>query len=182
VVRGKWVLENILGTPPPIPPDNVPALDENAPDSLDRESMRTRLERHRADPNCSSCHNIMDPIGFALENFDGIGAWRDTDDSGLPINAAGELAGGVPIDGPVALREALVANPEQFVGTVTEKLLTYAIGRGLEYYDMPTVRRIVENVERSDYRFSSIVLEIVNSQPFRMRRAGSGDEMQVAQQ
>ncbi len=180
VVRGKWVLENILGTPPPIPPDNVPALDENDPSSLDRESLRVRLERHRNDPNCSSCHNIMDPIGLALENFDGIGAWRSLDETGKPIDATGQLADGAPIDGVVSLREALVSRPEQFVGTVTEKLLTYAIGRGLEYYDMPTVRQIVENSARDDYRFSAIVREIVQSPPFQMKRAAPEGEMRAA--
>ncbi len=175
VVRGKWVLQNLLGTPPPDPPDNVPALDEDDPGSLDADTLRVRLQRHRADPNCASCHNIMDPIGFALETFDGIGRYRSHDERGVAIDASGELANGTPIDGVNGLREALLEQPEFFVHTVAEKLLTYAIGRGLEYYDMPTVRSIVRDAAREDYRFSAIVLGVVNSVPFRMKIAEAGE-------
>ena len=171
VVRGQWVLENILGTPPPDPPDDVPALDETDPESLDAETMRARLQRHRDNPSCAGCHNLMDPIGFAMESFDGIGRFRRKDERGNPIDASGQLANGTPIDGINGLRAALVERPEFFVHTFAEKLLTYAIGRGLEYYDMPTVRRIVDEAEDQDYRFSAIVLEVVNSLPFRMKLA-----------
>jgi hypothetical protein len=181
VVRGAWVLRNLLGTPPPDPPDNVPALDETEPGSLDAETLRTRMQRHRKNPSCAGCHNIMDPIGFAMENFDGIGRYRARDARGNAIDASGQLANGTPIDGVDGLREALVERPEFFVRTFAEKMLTYAIGRGLEYYDMPTVRRIVDRTADEDYRFSSIVLEIVNSVPFRMKVAEhEPDETAVA--
>jgi hypothetical protein len=172
VVRGKWVLENLLAAPVPAPPDEVPALEENAEDSLDHQTLRDRLARHRADPACAGCHDLMDPIGLALESFDGIGAWREKDETGAPIDASGRLASGEPVNGPVELREALLRRPEQFVGAFTEKLLTYAIGRGLEHTDMPTVRRIVADAAGDDYRFSAIVIGIVSSPPFQMKRAG----------
>ncbi len=179
VLRGKFVLDNILGTRASDPPDNVPALEENANDDLDQESLRDRLARHRADPACSSCHNVMDPIGLAMEKFDAIGRWRDLDEGGLPIDSTGELANGTPIDGPIDLKRALIEQPELFVNTFTNRLLTYAIGRGLEYYDMPTVRAIVDNASEDDYRFSAIVKEIVKSAPFRMKQA-AGAEGQIA--
>jgi hypothetical protein len=179
VLRGKFVLDNILGTRASDPPDNVPALEENANDDLDQESLRDRLARHRADPACSSCHNVMDPIGLAMEKFDAIGRWRDLDEGGLPIDSTGELANGTPIDGPIDLKRALTEQPELFVNTFTNRLLTYAIGRGLEYYDMPTVRAIVDNASEDDYRFSAIVKEIVKSAPFRMKQA-AGAEGQIA--
>jgi hypothetical protein len=172
VVRGKWVLENLLAAPIPMPPENVPALEENAEDSLDHETLRERLARHRADPACAVCHDVMDPIGLALESFDGIGASRDKDETGAPIDASGQLASGEPVNGPTELREALVRRPEQFVSAFTEKLLIYAIGRGVEHTDMPTVRRIVADAADEDYRFSSIVLGIVSSPAFQMKRAG----------
>jgi len=179
VLRGKYVLDNILGTRASDPPDNVPALEENDADSLDQESLRQRLARHRADPACSSCHNIMDPIGLAMEKFDAVGRWRDLDEGGQPIDSTGELANGTPIDGPIDLKMALVERPELFVNTFTNRMLTYAIGRGLEYYDMPTVRAIVDNTADDDYRFSAIVQEIVKSAPFRLKQA-AGEEDQVA--
>ncbi len=169
VKRGAWVLETLLANPPPSPPDNVPALSENAADSLDRQSLRVRLERHRADPGCASCHAVMDPIGFSMEVFDGIGTKRARDESGDAINASGNLASGKAINGVEELRAAISADPGHFVGAFTEKLLTYALGRGLEFYDMPTVRSIVRNTEKRDYRFSAVVLEIVKSQPFQMK-------------
>ena len=169
VLRGKWILENVLGTPPPAPPPNVPALEENAPGQAAR-SVRERLEEHRANPVCATCHNVMDPIGFSLENFDAIGQWR-TREPGGAIDASGQMANGTPVDGPVSLREALTAEPEQFAGLVTEKLLTYALGRGLEPQDMPIVRAIVREAAAQDFRFSAIVLGVANSVPFRMRVA-----------
>jgi hypothetical protein len=169
VLRGKWILENMLGTPPPAPPPNVPALEENAPGEAAR-SVRERLEEHRENPVCATCHNVMDPIGFALENFDAVGQWR-TQEPGGAIDASGQMANGAQVDGPVTLRRALASEPEQFAGIVTEKLLTYALGRGLEPFDMPTVRRIVRQAAADDYRFSALVLGIANSIPFRMKVA-----------
>jgi hypothetical protein len=169
VLRGKWILENVLGTPPPAPPPNVPALEENAPGQAAR-SVRERLEAHRANPVCATCHAVMDPIGFALENFDAIGAWR-TREPGGAIDSSGQMANGTPVDGPVTLRAALSAEPEQFVGIVTEKLLTYALGRGLEPFDMPAVRAIVREAAAEDYRFSAVVLGIANSAAFTMKKA-----------
>ena len=171
VVRGKWLLENVLGTPPPPPPPDVPALDENTDTGLAPRSMRERLEAHRANPVCASCHKIMDPLGFALENFDGIGRWRTTSAAGTPIDAAGRLVDGTEIDGPASLRRALLNRPEDFVTTVTEKLITYALGRGVEYYDGPAVRRVVREAAGSDYRWSSLILGIIESTPFQMRRS-----------
>jgi hypothetical protein len=167
VVRGKWILDNLLGTPPPPPPPNVPALDEQQNPSHP-QSVRERLEEHRANPACAGCHKLMDPLGFALENFDAVGAWR-TDDEGAPIDASGQLADGTKVDGVVTLRQAILKHPRMFVGTLTEKLLTYALGRGLTYHDSPVVRAIVQNAAGRDYRFSSIVLGIVHSAPFQRR-------------
>ncbi len=170
VVRGKWLLENVLGTPPPPPPPDVPALRENDDSGEPPKSMRERMEAHRANPVCASCHRVMDPLGFALENFDGIGRWRTTSEAGTPIDTAGELADGTPVDGPASLRTALLKRPENFVTTVTDKLLTYALGRGVEYYDAPAVRRIVREAADNDYRWSALVAGIVRSVPFQMRR------------
>jgi mono/diheme cytochrome c family protein len=169
VLRGKYILTNILGTPPPSPPPNVPALEENAP-GKEARSVRARLQEHRANPVCATCHNVMDPIGFALENFDAVGAWR-TKEPGGAIDSSGQMANGTPVDGPDTLRAALTAEPEHFVGIVTEKLLTYALGRGLEPFDMPTVRSIVREAAADDNTFSAIVLGITNSTPFRMKVA-----------
>jgi hypothetical protein len=167
VERGKWVLTNLLGVPPQPPPPNVPALEETSADGKVL-SLRERMERHRANPVCAGCHKVMDPIGFALEGFDGIGRWRNTQD-GAPIDTSGTLFNGATVDGVVGLRRNLVAQPEIFVGVMTEKMLTYALGRGLEYYDMPAVRKIVRDAKTRDFRFSSIVLGIVRSTPFQMK-------------
>jgi hypothetical protein len=167
VVRGKWILENILGTPVPPPPPDVPQLKENKEGEKPR-TMREQMAEHRANPTCAACHKIMDPIGFALENFDAVGAWR-THEAGTPIDASGELGDGTKIDGVVALRRALIGRPDVFVGTMTEKLMTYALGRGLDYHDMPALRAVVRESRRENYRFSSLVLGIVRSVPFRMR-------------
>ena len=169
VVRGKWVLENLLGAPPPNPPANVPPLREATADVKD-VSVRARLEEHRKNPVCAACHTKMDPIGFALENFDGTGVWRTKD--GLdPINTTGKMVDGTPIDGPLSLRNALMARSDVFIRNFTQKLLTYGLGRGVEYYDMPAVRAIDREAAQENNRFSAIVLGIVKSVPFRMRRA-----------
>jgi hypothetical protein len=174
VVRGKWILENLLGAPPPAPPAVVPPLNENAQRQGKILTMRERMEEHRANPVCANCHKLMDPIGLSLENFDAIGAWRSRDGSsvtnlGTPIDASGVLLDGTKVDGVVALRKALVRQPDIFVSTLTEKLLIFALGRGLGYYDMPTVRAIVRESEKQNYRFSSLILGIVRSTPFQMR-------------
>jgi hypothetical protein len=173
VLRGKWVLENVLGAPPPPPLPNVPALEENEAGKAAR-TLRERLAEHRANPVCATCHDVMDPIGLGLENFDAVGKWRTKEPGGV-IDAHGQLVDGTPIDGVVQLREALTKDPEQFARVFTERLLTYALGRGLEAADMPTVRQIVREAEGDDYRFSALVKGIVNSVPFRMRRAQSPD-------
>jgi hypothetical protein len=165
VTRGKYVLTNILGTPPPEPPPNVPPLDEKPGKPL---TMRERMEAHRESPACSSCHKLMDPIGLALENFDGIGRWRTTD-AGVRIDPSSTLWDGSEVNGPVGLRQAILSRPEQFARTATEMLLTYALGRGLEYYDMPVVRAIVKDAARTNYRFSSLVTGIATSAPFQMK-------------
>ena len=171
VLRGKWVLENLLGTHPPDPPPNVPPLKPNP--TAGPQTMRQRMEEHRANPACSSCHRMMDPIGFALENFDGNGKWR-TREAGQKLDASGQLVDGSPIDGVVSLRENLVRYSPQFLRTVTEKLLTYALGRGVEYDDMPVVRSIVREAAKKDYRFSAVVIEIVRTIPFQMNRKPRG--------
>jgi hypothetical protein len=176
VLRGKYILENILGTPPPAPPANVPALSDNEA-GHEPKSRRARLELHRASPACASCHRVMDPLGFALENFDGIGAWRAKEPGGA-IDPSGKLADGSSVDGPVALRAAIMRHPDQFVRTLTEKLMTYGLGRGLEYYDMPVVRGIARDAAKKDYRFSAIVAGIVSSPPFRQKAPqGSGAQL-----
>jgi hypothetical protein len=169
VVRGKWILENILGTPVPPPPPNVPPLKENQEGEKPR-TMREQMAEHRVNAVCASCHKVMDPIGLAMENFDAVGAWRTTD-AGSAIDAAGELADGTMVDGVVALRNALVSRPELFAQTFTEKLLTYALGRGLDYRDMPAVRAIVRDAARQNYRFSAFIAGATHSIPFRMRTA-----------
>ena len=168
VLRGKWILTNVLGTPPPAPPPNVPALKENK-DGDKVLSVRERLEEHRKSPACASCHKIMDPLGFALENFDATGQWRAKSEDGAPIDASGVLLDGSKVDGPTTLRAALMARPNVFVTTLTEKLMTYALGRGVDYNDMPTVRSIVERAASDNYRFSDLVAGIVKSPEFRMK-------------
>jgi hypothetical protein len=167
VSRGKWVLENLLGVPAPLPPPNVPSIDEGS-DVTVTASLRQRMEKHRQQPTCAACHKIMDPIGFSLENFDLIGRWR-TSDAGSPIDATSQLVDGTPLDGPVALRRALLARSDVLVRTMTGKLLTYATGRALRYYDMPAVRAIASDAAKNNNRFSSIVLGIVKSDPFQKR-------------
>ena len=167
VSRGKWVLENLMGVPPPLPPPNVPAIDES-PEAAKASSLRQKMEIHRGNPTCAACHRIMDPIGFTLENFDLVGRWR-TRDGNAPIDATSQLFDGTPLDGPVSLRKALLARSDVFVRTATEKLMTYGTGRALKYYDMPVVRQVVRDAAKNDYRFSSLVLGIVKSDPFQMK-------------
>ena len=167
VVRGKWILENILGATVPPPPPDVPSL-KDAPEDERPRSMRAQMAEHRANPACANCHKIMDPVGFALENFDAVGAWRVREPNGGAIDASGDLADGTTVDGVVTLRSALLKRPDVFVSTVTQKLLTYALGRGLDYRDMPTVRAIMRDAG-PDYRFSALVRGIVHSAPFQMR-------------
>src|SRR6266699_757075 len=169
VQRGKWVLMNILGTIPPDPPPNVPALKPNGEKLISDQTMRQRMEEHRANPACASCHKMMDPIGLALENFDGIGKWM-TPEAGQKLDVSGQLVDGSKVDGVVSLRQALLRYSPHFVRTVTEKLLTYALGRGVDYDDMPVVRSIVREAGKNDYRFLAVVLEIVKSPAFQMNR------------
>jgi mono/diheme cytochrome c family protein len=172
VLRGKWLLENILGTPPPPPPPDVPALSDKGEDGR-RQSVRERLEAHRRNPACATCHAQMDPLGFALERFDAVGTIRTRDEGNTPIDASGSLPGGQTFEGLDGLRTVLTGRQDQFVGTVAERLMAYALGRGIEYYDRPTLRRIVRDASRDGYRWSSLVIGIVSSAPFQMRRAES---------
>jgi len=167
VERGKWILTNLLGVSPQPPPPNIPPLPESGSDGK-VVSLRERMERHRANPVCAGCHRAMDPIGFAMENFDGIGRWRARED-GQPIDASGTLFTGAKLDGVNGLRQELARRPDVFVGVLTERMLTYAVGRGLEYYDMPAVRTIVRHARADNYRFSSIVLGVARSVPFQMK-------------
>ena len=169
VIRGKWVLSNILGTPPPPPPPNVPPLKEIA-EHGQAITVRERLAAHRDKPACAGCHKLMDPIGFSLENFDAVGKWRSAE-NGVSVDAAGGLPDGGNFHGLEGLKQALLSRPELFVTTTTEKMMTYALGRGMEPFDGPAVRRIVQDAKGGDYRFSSLVLGIVNSVPFQMRRS-----------
>ncbi len=171
VLRGKWILDNLLGTPPPDPPANVPALNDQRTQAK-RPTLRERMEEHRNNPACSACHTMIDPTGFALENFDAIGRWREVDESFYPIDPSGVLPDGRSFSSVGEMRDALASKPEQFVTTVTEKLMTYALGRGLDYYDKPTLRRIVREAA-PDYSVQSVILGIVSSDPFLMRRSQS---------
>jgi hypothetical protein len=166
VIRGQWVLKNLLGAPPPPPPESVPPLKDNTVAST--LSVRERLEQHRADPACAACHDVIDPPGFALENFDAVGRWRELD-SGRPIDASGGLPDGSKFAGPAGLEQALLERPELFVRALTEKLMTFALGRGIEYYDGPAIRKIVEAAREDDWSFSRLVVGIVESTPFQMR-------------
>jgi mono/diheme cytochrome c family protein len=168
VVRGKWILDNILGVPPPPPPPAVPPLKENTGEGK-ALSVRERLALHRANQPCAGCHRLMDPVGFSLENYDAVGRWRAIDE-GASIDVSGGLPDGRTFEGVSGLQQALLSRPELFVATFTEKLLTYALGRGVEYYDAPAVRKIVQEARAKDFRFSSVVLGIVSSTPFQMRR------------
>jgi hypothetical protein len=174
VLRGKWILENVLGTPPPSPPANVPPFPEQAEGSRTAvATVRDRMAQHRRNPACTTCHATIDPLGFALENFDAVGRWRELDESYNPIDASGVLPSGARFDSLAAFQTDLLRRPEQFAATVTEKLLTYALGRGLEPYDMPTVRRIVADAAPGQYKLSALILGITRSLPFVMRATDS---------
>ncbi len=179
VLRGKWLLESILGAPPPEPPPNVPGLPDRGEEG-EPASVRDRLEQHRANPVCASCHAPMDPLGFALENFDAIGHWREASEAGLPIDASATMPSGAQFEGPAGLRRILLGRGEEFASTVTDKLLAYAVGRGLEYYDRSSVRQILRDAAPDDYRWSSIVLGIVRSAPFQGRRSRSAEQTLAA--
>lgn len=168
VVRGHWILGNLLGTPPPPPPPNIPTLKEKTISAT--LSVRERLAEHRANPACASCHELMDPVGFTLENFDAIGRWRDYED-GRPVDAFGGFPDGSKFVGADALEDKLLKRPELFVGTVAEKMLTFALGRGIEPYDAPAVRQVIRDATKDDFKFSSVILAIVNSTPFQMRKS-----------
>ena len=170
VFRGKYVLSTFLNTPPSPPPPNVPTLEEsNKGVAAVPKTVREQMELHRKNQPCAGCHRVIDPVGFALENFDSVGKWRDTGADGAPLDVAGMLADGTKVNGPAALREAILSRPDAFATVVTERMLTYALGRGLEPDDMPVVRRIVKKAAQNDYRLSSIVMGIVESAPFQMR-------------
>jgi len=170
VIRGKWILENIFGTPPPPPPPNVPDLkEERNPAKV--LSMREQMAQHRANPVCAACHAQMDQLGFALENFDAIGEWRDKDVSGAPIDPSAKLPDGTEFKGPIGLRKVLMSHSDEFLTTLTEKMLIYALGRGLEPYDAPAVRQIKREAARTNYKFASLIQGIVTSTPFTMRMA-----------
>ena len=173
VIRGKWILENLLGSQAPLPPPDVPPLEEK-PTAAAR-SVRERIEQHRANPACASCHKIMDPIGLALENFDAIGRWRTTDE-GVRIDASGQLVDGSVLDGPSSLRKAMLGRSDAFVGSMTEKLLMYGMGREIKYYDMPAVRIVMRDAAKNRYRFSDLVMGIVKSAPFQMKTSGQAEE------
>ena len=181
VLRGKFILTYIEGVPPPNPPPNVPTLNDKDIGTTKALTVRELMAKHRASPTCSSCHSIMDPLGFALENFDATGMWRSKDRfAGTIIDSAGELPDGTKINGPDDLRKALLRRPEQFVQTFTEALLTYSMGRTREYYDMPTVRKIVRDTAAKDYKFSAIVEAVVNTDQFKMRRVPPPEPVQSA--
>jgi len=169
VQRGKYVMEVLLGTPPPAPPPNVPALKETVKNER-TQSVRERMEEHRKNEPCHSCHQMMDPIGLALENFDAVGVWRNND-SGAPIDASGTMFDGSKLNGPQSVRQAILSHSDSFLGNFTSNLLAYGLGRVLDYRDMPTVRSIEREAAHNNNRFSSFVLGIVKSVPFEMRRA-----------
>jgi len=174
ILRGVWVLGNIFGSPPPPPLPNVPSLDEGVVSAS--LPMRQRLAAHRSNAVCASCHRTIDPVGFSLENFNAVGQWRDYEADDVALDVTGALPGAGEFRGVAGLEDGLLSRPELFAGTLTEKLLTFALGRGVEFYDAPSVRKIVRDAEKDRYRFSSLILGIVKSTPFQMRRAAAHDE------
>jgi hypothetical protein len=182
VLRGKFILENLMGAPPEPPPPGVDT-DLEAATGDEPKTVRARLEEHRQKPSCNMCHGVMDPLGLALENFNAVGRWREKDRfTGRMIDASGELPEGTKLTGPVDLRQALMEEPARFVKTLTEELMTYALGRSVEHFDMPTVRAIVEKAAQKDYRFSAIVRGIIESDAFQMRRLPEKDTVQAMQE
>jgi hypothetical protein len=182
VLRGAFILEYIVGAPPATPPPNVEAFPEAEIGTEKARTVREIMAQHRESPACFSCHGVMDPLGFALENFDAVGVWRDVDRyARTPIDAVAELPDGTEVTGPDDLREALMRDPEQFVRTFTERFLTYALGRTIDYRDMPAVRKIVREAAKKDYRFSELVWQVVASEPFRVRKAPEPPQPVVAQ-
>jgi mono/diheme cytochrome c family protein len=176
VLRGQWILENVIGVPPHAPPPDVKALVENV-DGVTAQTVRERMVQHRTDPSCNACHGVLDPLGLALENFDAIGQWREKDrETATVIDASGQLADGTPVSGPIDLRKALMTDPAQFVQTMTQKLMTYGLGRSIQYYDMPWVRQIVRDAAKSNYKFSSLVMGIVESEPFLKEKVPSASD------
>ncbi len=172
VLRGKFVLSTFLNTPPPPPPPNVPTLEESSKGAAAKpKTVREQMELHRSNPTCASCHRLIDPVGFALENFNPVGQWRQATPEGTAIDAAGVLSDGSKVDGPAALREVILSRPEAFITILTERMLTYALGRGVEPSDMSVVRSIVRQAAQNNYRFTSIIMGIVESAPFQMRTA-----------
>ena len=167
VIRGKWILDNLLATPPPPPPPDVPSLDENTVSAS--LPIRERLAKHRANRTCATCHNVIDPVGFSLENYDAIGRWRTTEDH-KPVDASGGFPDGSTFTGVAALENALLQRPELFAGALSEKLLIFALGRGVETYDAPAIRQIIRHAQPDNFRFSALILGIVNSTPFQMRK------------
>jgi hypothetical protein len=176
VLRGKWILDNILGSSPPPPPPVVPDLKATNADGKVL-SMRERMVQHRSNPACFSCHATVEPYGLALENFDAVGRWRTVNENGEPVDASTELINGTKFEGPTGLRNIVLANKDQFVQTATNRLLTYALGRGLDYYDMPTIRRIVKESASTNYSFATLVVNVVKSMPFEMRKAPKPEEL-----
>jgi hypothetical protein len=170
VQRGKWILDNLVGAPPPPPPPDVPPLDATTK-GTQKLTLREAMELHRANSACAVCHRNMDPLGFALENYDGIGEWR-TKDGGSTVDATGKLPDGTEFEGPAGLKKILVTSRrDEFISTVTEKLLTYALGRGVEYYDRPTLRAIMRKAESNQYRLKDLIMGVIASMPFQMRRS-----------
>jgi hypothetical protein len=180
VIRGKWILENLLGSPPPLPPPNVPALEETP--TAAAKSVRERIELHRKNPACAGCHKIMDPIGLSLDNFDAIGRWR-TEDEGVAIDASAQLVDGTPMSGPETLRKALLDRSDAFIASLTEKLLMYGVGRETTYSDMPVVRAIMHGASPQHYRLADLILGVVNSRPFQWRidDVNAGDNRRKAE-
>ena len=168
VLRGKYVLENLLASPPPPPPPTVPSLKTENEKSGEQLSLRDAMIKHRADPACANCHARMDPIGFAMENFDAVGKWRDQD-AGKPVEVKSTLADGTVVDGVAGVKSLLLKDPDRFVGAIAQKLLMYGIGRNVQYFDAPAVRKIVRDSAANDYKFSSLVLGVTKSAPFQMR-------------
>jgi hypothetical protein len=188
VYRGKFILSTFLNTPPPPPLPNVPALEESAKEGSHPKTVREQLELHRASPACAQCHRTIDPPGFALEKFNPVGQWRETMPDGTPIDTGGVMADGSKVDGPAALRESILSRPDAFATVVTERLMTYALGRGVEPSDMPVVRKIVAQAARGGYKFEAFIQGIVDSAPFQMRTVlettgtGTSDRIARAQQ